>query len=95
MTTLSGFWWGVFGGVLVELLAWYRDRASLAQALPWRKYWIATILMILAGGGLVCMYMQSDVKLNAIICANIGASVPLIIGALAGTAPRINPGRVD
>ena len=41
------------------------------------------------------MYMQSDVKLNAIICVNIGASAPLIIGALAGSAPRIPPGKID
>jgi len=95
MTPLGGFFWGVFGGVLVELLAWYKDRSTPSQSLPWQKYWIATSLMILAGGGLVCMYMQSDVKLNAIICVNIGASAPLIIGALAGSAPRIPPGKID
>ena len=95
MTILAGFGWGIFGGGLVELLAWYKDRRNPAQSLPLQKYWIATILMILAGGGLVCMYMQSDVQLNAILCVNIGASAPLIIGAFAGTTPPITPGRVN
>jgi len=95
MNIWEGFLWGVAGGVLVELLAWYKDRRNPTAAYPWRKYWVLTILMILAGGLLVVMYLRSGAGLNTIVCVNIGASAPLLIASLASAIPRVTPGKVD
>ncbi len=80
---------GVFGGSLAELAKWVGLRENNSQNLPhYAKspfYWIITILLILAGGGLALLYGYTNV--NALLAANIGASAPLIIRALASTAP--------
>jgi len=92
---IGAFWWGLFGGIIAEALTWYKDRLNPTTALPWRKYWAATIIMILIGGGLVLMYQQSGAGLNPILCVNIGASAPLIIAALTSIAPKVPPGNVN
>ena len=51
--------------------------------------------MILAGGGLVVVYIKSKFTLNALLAVNIGASAPLIIGALASQVPRAGRARID
>lgn len=95
MKIAEAFSWGVFGGVITEVLTWYKDRRNPQTAYPWRKYWIATVLMILGGGLLVVMYLRSGAGLNAILCANIGASAPLIVAALASAAPKISAGNTN
>ena len=86
MEIWQGFLYGMLGGVLAELFGLFRLRQQAPKDLPiWLKspfYWIVTILMVLAGGGLVLVYLQSGVEMKAIVAVNIGASAPLIIGTL-------------
>ena len=99
MGLIEGFLYGVFGGGLAELLGLFRLRHEAPGAFPvWIKsifYWIITALMILAGGGLVVVYIKSKFTLNALLAVNIGASAPLIIGALASQVPRAWRARID
>jgi hypothetical protein len=84
---IQGFWQvflvGAFGGSLVELLRWYKlkESPSLPDYASRRIYWVLTVLMILAGGGLAALYGLGPI--NAVTVANIGASAPALIGALA------------
>lgn len=97
MDICEGFFWGVCGGILAELLGLFKIRRESPNALPaWIKspfYWAITVLMILAGGGLVIIYLRSGVSLQAIVAVNLGASAPLLIGSLVAQTPPIDPGR--
>ena len=95
----EGFFWGLLGGGLAELLGWFKLRHQAPEDLPkWMKtyyYWGCTILMTAMGGLLVAAYIRSDVRLNAITAINVGASAPLLIGSFISQAPPISPGKVD
>jgi hypothetical protein len=99
MGDFPGFLFGLFGGVLAELLGLFELRRHARKDLPkWLKspfYWIITILMVLAGGGLVVAYIESDIAMKPILAINVGASAPLIIGTLVAKVPRIKPGTSD
>jgi len=99
MSLIEGFVYGVFGGSLAELLGLFRLRHEAPGAFPvWLQsvfYWIITGLMVLAGGGLVVIYLKSKFTLNALLAVNIGASAPLIIGALVSQVPHASIGRID
>ena len=99
MEIWEGFLWGVFGGFLAELLGLFKLRHHALATFPqWLKspfYWFITTLMILAGGGLVVVYLKSAMSLNALLAVNIGASAPLILGTLVSQVPQIPIGRVD
>jgi hypothetical protein len=88
---ISGFWVifavGCGGGIAAEALKWFglRDSPNTPVYLRSVKYWVLTILMVLIGGGLAPLYGTKDV--NALLAVNIGASAPLIIGALFRTVP--------
>ncbi len=96
MSDIPGFLYGLFGGVLAELLGLFQLRRQARQDLPqWLKspfYWSVTFLMVLAGGGLVVVYIESDIALKPILAINVGASAPLIIGTLVAKVPPIPPG---
>jgi hypothetical protein len=89
----EAFLWGCFGGILAELLGWFRLRHELGTKFPDHAtsiaYWLVTLLMVLAGGGLALAYIKSNVGLNAVLALNVGASAPLILGTLAAQAPRL------
>ena len=95
MSGIEAFSWGLFGGFIAEALTWYKDRRNPTTALPWRKYWFTTVIMIFIGGGLVLMYLRSGAGLNPILCVNIGATAPLIIAALSSITPKVSAGKVD
>ena len=80
---------GVFGGFLAELGRWWkiREGPNFPNYIKTIFYWIITILMIIAGGGLAYVYMLMG-DLNAILAVNVGASAPLIISGLANTPPK-------
>jgi hypothetical protein len=90
--TLEGFMYGVIGGMLSELLGWFKLRQQAPNEFPiWLKsyfYWILTTLMILAGGALVVIYLKSNIDLKPIVAVNLGASAPLIIGTLVAQSPK-------
>lgn len=85
------FWLGVLGGFFTKLLGHYKMREAAPEAFPkYLKsfyYWIVTILMVLSGGALAAIYAASKIDLTPIVAVNIGASAPLILGALARKAP--------
>jgi hypothetical protein len=97
MGLCEGFLWGTFGGFLAELLRIFKLRHLPSETRPlWLKspfYWALTILMILAGGGLVIIYVKSGVPVQAFMAVNLGASAPLILGSLADQTPAIAPGK--
>jgi heme A synthase len=88
---LNGFWQiflvGSFGGILAESIKWYslRENPRLPRYARSPRYWVITILMVLAGGILACLYGVKAI--NAILAANVGASAPLIISSLATAVP--------
>jgi hypothetical protein len=96
---IQGFWQvflvGAFGGSLVELLRWYKlkESASLPDYASRRMYWVLTVLMILAGGGLAALYGLGPI--NAVTVANLGASAPALIGALAAPPRQRTPGSAN
>ncbi len=92
--TLTALGFGIFGGLLVELLKWYRIVQEKPTVPPWAKepiYWIVTILMILAGGILAYGWSMVN-EITFLLAMNIGASAPLIIAGLANKPPTGLPG---
>lgn len=87
------FLYGIAGGALAELLGLFKLRHQARKDLPiWLKspfYWIVTLLMILAGGFIVIIYIKAGIVLNPLIAVNIGASAPLIIGAMTSQIPDV------
>ena len=85
------FMYGVFGGLLAELLGLYKLRTQVSATFPAYLrspfYWVVTIGMILAGGGLVWLYHKIGLEFKPIIAVNIGASAPLILGSLVQSKP--------
>jgi hypothetical protein len=65
MGICEGFLLGLFGRVLAELLGLFRLRHQARQDLPlWLRspfHWTLTVMMILSGGGLVVVYLKSNI----------------------------------
>ena len=51
--------------------------------------------MILLGGGLAVLYVQSGIELRPFLAFNVGASAPLIIERLGAAAPDYAPGSIS
>ena len=89
----TGFAWGVLGGLLAELAAWFKLRQIVPGERPgYLKdpfYWAVTFLMVGAGGVLVAAYIKSGMgDIKPLMAINIGATAPLIIQTLTAAAPR-------
>jgi hypothetical protein len=90
--------YGVIGGALPEFLAVYRKRDEPQKSAKVKRFWtwwLPTVGMIAAGGGLAFVYVKSGNSLNPFLAINVGASTPLILGSLVSTTPTIPPGKVD
>lgn len=96
LSELGSFLYGLGGGFVPELVSVYRRReqAQLPQWFKSKLYWLPTIGMILAGGGLAAAYTGSGAQIGPLLAINVGASAPLIFGTLARTAPDISPGKI-
>ena len=95
----EGFLFGVFGGLLAELLGLFRLRHETKESFPeWLRspfYWAITSFMILAGGALVVVYLKSNFTLSALIAVNLGASAPLILGTMVAQVPDVQRAKID
>jgi len=88
---LSSFLLGVLGGVLSELLKFHSMKESPNRPAYIRSpfYWVVTILMVLAGGGLVVL--QGIPPDNPWLAINVGITAPLILKGLATAASAKTP----
>lgn len=86
--SLRVFALGALGGILVELVRWWKLREATEFPVYAKKwgYWAITLLMIAAGGITATLY-GLDTS-NAAALVNIGASTPAILGALAAKPER-------
>ena len=91
--TLPLWLWGAVGGVVAEVLRWYRVRETLYEGMPhWAadwKYWVVTVLMIGVGSLLVLMHQDSGTRMTPTLAVNVGASAPLFVSALLSKAPEV------
>jgi hypothetical protein len=90
---LEIFLFGMFGGILGELLKWYNLRESkfLPHYLKSPFYWCITFLIILSGGLLASLY-GLDSK-SALLVVNIGLSSPLLIQTMSRITLKNNPSK--
>lgn len=99
LTSMQGLFYGIAGGILAEFVGWYKLRTVLYNSHPeYSKslsYWIMTIGMIFAGGGLVYIYIESGFQFKALLAINIGATAPLILEAFTRQMPEVAPGKVN
>lgn len=103
MSPLETFLWGLFGGFGAEISVVFAHRHRAAKEFPhWLKSWtyyIASLAMVLLGGGIAVAYAKSGTTLNAILAIQIGASAPLIFRKLSETIPETprltDPARID
>jgi hypothetical protein len=83
MTTLDTFLWGFGGSIAVEIVNVNRhlsaDRSHIPKRFRSGGFWFWRFLLAFVAGGLAVAY-DIDTRLLA---ANIGASAPLILQALA------------
>lgn len=81
------FLFGVIGGALGELLKWYsmRESPNLPDYIRSPFYWVVTLLMVLAGGGLVLI--QGVQPENPWLAINVGLTAPLILKGFASVVP--------
>lgn len=74
---------GAFGGLLIEILRWWklREAAELPAYRTSAFYWSITLAMICVGGILATLYGVEN--RSALMVVNLGASAPALIGALS------------
>lgn len=103
MSLFETFLWAVFGGVGAEVSVVFAHRHRAPKDFPyWLKSWpyyIASVAMVLFGGGIAAAYASSGTTLNAILAIQIGASAPLIFRKLSETIPETpkppDPTKID
>jgi hypothetical protein len=84
---------GLAGGAVLELLHWYNIRRDPQLPAYARSpfYWVITILMTVAGGGLAWLYFGAQA--DAIVTFHVGLSTPLILQKLMTTVANVPGGK--
>ncbi|MDE5441088.1 hypothetical protein GWG65_06380 [Bradyrhizobium sp. CSA207] len=97
MNTVSVFAWALFGGAFCELLHWGGLKRSAYVEIYARsiKYWLITVLMIIAGGLLATAMSLSGSGLTPLTAILVGYSAPSLIQKLAKNTPTGNLGARD
>ena len=94
ISLLEGFLLGISGGVIIEFYGLYNLRHTFYKQKPgWLTswfYWICTVVMVLLGGGTVCLYIGSGVSLNYWAAIQLGMSTPLLISIASKHKPKVN-----
>jgi hypothetical protein len=94
LTLLNGFWLGVVGGAVPELYALYNLRHTFHETKPaWitsKFYWFITAVMVLLGGGTVCLYIALGVNVNHFVAIHLGMSTPLLISTALKEKPKVD-----
>ncbi len=89
----SLLYWGLFGGVLGNLLRLVKIANMAPQDRPivFKDPWFYVQFVILAGLGVafVFLYLVSKVQLNPVLATNVGAAAPLIAQCFLGAAPPL------
>jgi hypothetical protein len=83
MTETERFFWGFCGSLAVEIVnlfqAYHSQRIHIPQRYKRKGFWVVRALVCVIAGGLAVAYkIESE-----LLAANIGASAPLIMQALA------------
>jgi hypothetical protein len=87
---LQMFLWGFGGSCAIEIYTLYQafiTEPQLPQRYKSLGFWIVRFLLAVVAGGLVIAH---DVKEKPLLALNIGISAPLILQALARSAPSID-----
>jgi hypothetical protein len=84
------------GGVIPEVVFFYNLRQQSPQLWPtWLRtfsYWAITLVMIGVGTGLAKVYLDSGVKFSPLLAIQVGATAPVALRKLIGSAPEVEPG---
>lgn len=88
VTPLQVFLAGLAGGLVLEVVHWYAMRREIEFPKYARSpfYWIVSVLMALAGGGLALLYFGG--RAEGIVALHVGLSAPLILQKLTTTVAR-------
>ena len=90
-SSLEVFVVGTFGGVLLELLHWYKLRRDerLPDYVGSPHYWFISFAMALVGGSVALLYFGA--RADAILVFHTGLSTPLILEKATSTL-ALQPG---
>ncbi|GGD38124.1 hypothetical protein [Pseudoxanthomonas indica] len=90
MNGWEAFGLGIAGGLTSEMHALYRYRKhALARRPDWIRspfYWFSTLPIVLAGGGVVSLYLASGVAISPVMALHLGLATPSLIGAFTTMA---------
>ena len=84
-------WWQVFAGgalgpLLVEVVKLSQmNRAQLRRKTRYWQYWVLAALLLVVGGIVTVAHGSEEMKLWTAM--QLGASAPLLVGALANAKP--------
>lgn len=85
MNLWEGFGLGIAGGLTTEFHAIYRYRKHARRRRPtWILspfYWLSTLPIVTAGGGVVWLYLASDVPMSPVMALHLGLATPSLVGA--------------
>ncbi len=86
MTRTACFWWGAFGGILPEVVRFFRIAAAGAPlpSLNWILYTFLLVLFV-CSAGVFSMGWKPESEYKAIW---VGASLPALVATLVQAAPK-------